>query len=165
MSVAFHAEDSYIMFGGTASGSVVAWDMRQRASIGDVSEALKNAHNGPVLALTVGGSASRGFDLFSSGDDGVVRRTALRGNDQQGISLFTSSGVGGGVGSGGGGGGSASSSSVFADAGEDIIISDSAFTGCAWLTSAKQREYGRGDGVLIASGATGALEWASVLGR
>jgi hypothetical protein len=156
-SVAFHAEDSYILFGGTAAGSVIAWDMRRQGATGDISEALLDQHNGPILSLAMGGLASRGLDLFSAGDDGVVRRVPLRSSDQH-AAIFS-------AGAGEVDARAAAGVSVFAYDGEDVVVSDVGVTGCAWLTSPQQRNFGRGDGVLVASGASGALDWVTLLGR
>jgi len=143
-AVAFHAEDSYVMFGGAAGGAVVAWDVRREAPLAEA----RAAHAGPVLALAVGGSAAAGFDLYSAGDDGAARRRTLAG------------GVGGG-----GGGGNCEPPSAFDASGDELAAaSDAALTGIAWLSTAEQRTQGRGDGVLVASAANGAVEWATVLG-
>lgn len=102
-----------------------------------------SVHSGPVLSLSVAGGHAAGFELLSSGDDGCVKRSRLH----------------------------SSASSYGARHGDDgdsylevlaapAIVAAAPVTGCAFLTSEKQRREGRGEGFVLASSAAGAVDWA-----
>jgi hypothetical protein len=149
LCTAFHAEDPWVIFGGTSTGAVVAWDMRRP---GAPVARLAGLHAGPVLSLAVGGSAATGFELLSAGDDGTARRSALRASAHSGAR----------------GGAADAAGSVFAlAAGSErgggaaaAVDADAPLAATAWLTSSAQRTAGRGEGVVVAASASGALEWA-----
>jgi WD40 repeat protein len=142
LCTAFHAEDSWVIFGGTSAGSVVVWDMRRPGKAVE-QHAL---HDGPVLALTVAGSHVTGFELLSSGSDGCVRRSRLRGS----ASSYGARGAPGG--------------DAYLETTPALrpVAADAPLNGCAYLTSERQRREGRGDGFVCAASAAGVVEWAVV---
>jgi hypothetical protein len=139
LCTAFHPEDSWVIFGGTSAGTIVAWDMRRPG--GAVEQ--HSLHSGPVLALSVAGSHATGFELLSSGDDGCVKRSRLHSS-------------------------ASSYGARYGDDGDaylevnaaPAIIAAAPVTGCTFLTSEKQRRDGRGEGFVLASSEAGAVEWA-----
>ena len=135
-----HEGDAWALFGATETGGVVSWDMRDHTTPLHV---LPGLHAGPVLGLCVGaeggggvsgGGAEGGGALFSSGDDGVVRRVPLVGGAH--VAGEVEPGV--------------------------ALRCEAPLRGVAWLTNWRQRQAGAGEGVLAAASATGAVEWGVV---
>jgi dynein intermediate chain, cytosolic len=72
LAVAFHPTNSSLIFGGTASGAVVMWDIRERQSLPVMRTPLTKGHVYPVYSLSLLAKSTKQHDVVSLSTDGYM---------------------------------------------------------------------------------------------